>query len=148
MQRLGWGLIAALFLAGCGSDDPVSPTPDLASEWVGEYEGVGDYALSNGQSGAGAPTTLSITQATPKEIIIAANLTFGTGRNDFIQAFAIVAPEGAEAMEQQYRQGTTRIAIILSKENDTLTGVINTSTLRINGNWTTDSRLEINVVRQ
>ena len=149
MKKCRWLVfLAVVALVGCGSDDSVSPTPDLADAWVGDYAGVGAYSLSNGQSGVDSPTTLLIEAATTKQIMIAANLVYGTGRNDEASAWAMVTPASEDELEVQFRQGTSRIVFLLSREGDQIRGSIVTSTLRIGGNWTQDQSMTIDVARQ
>ena len=148
MKKLQWfALLMVAAVGGCGSDDSVSPSPDVASAWVGEFAGTGSYALSNGQSGTGQPTTLLIEAATPKQIMVSANLVYGTGRNEAASAFAIVTPAEADQIETQYRQGTSRIVLLLTRDGDAISGSIITSTLRIGGNWTEDQRMTIEVTQ-
>jgi hypothetical protein len=148
MKRFAWiGAVLVAALSGCGSDDSVSPTPDLADAWVGEYAGPGSYVLSNGESGTDE-MTLTIEAATPKEVMIAAVLQYGSRNTEQATAFAILAPDDPNELEMTYRQGTTRIAFLMTREDDALTGIISTSTLRINGNWTEDQRMEFDLVRQ
>lgn len=119
MKKCRWlVLAAAVALGGCGSDDSVSPSPDLADAWVGDYAGVGAYSLSNGQSGVEQPTTLLIEAATTKQIMITANLVYGTGRNDAASAWEMITPVSEDEIEVQFRQATSRIVFSLTKEED------------------------------
>ena len=58
--------------------------PGYVDAWVGEYEGTGDFALSNGVSGEDRPVSISIVRGTPKKVTVTATLIYGEGRNDFI----------------------------------------------------------------
>ena len=148
MKKLQWLAAVAVSIAGCGSDDSVSPSLDLADAWVGEYAGFGSYALSNGQSGVEQPATLLIEAVNPKDIIITAQLVYGTGRNEEANAWVLVTPEATDKLETQVRQATSRIVLALTKEDDVIRGSIVTTTLRIGGNWTEDQSMTIEVVRQ
>ena len=147
MKKLQWLALAAIAAtAGCGADDSVSPSEDFADAWVGEFGGVGSYALSNGDSGVEQPITLIIVAVNPKQISVAASLVYGTGRGQEATAFALLTPESSDELETQYRQGTSRIAFFLTREDDAIRGSIVTSTLRIGGTWSEDQRIfEIDV---
>ena len=149
MKKWQWlALALVVAIGGCGTDDSVSPSPDLAAAWVGEYAGAGSYSLSNGQSGVEQPATLLIEAVNPKQIMISAQLIYGTGRNDEANAWVMVTPEATDELETQFRQGTSRIVLTLSKEEDVIRGTIVTTTLRIGGNWTEDQSMTIEVARQ
>ena len=126
----------------------MAPTPDLADAWVGEYSGTGSFALSNGVSGSDRPTTIVIEAIDPKRISITARLVYGEGRNDFTTAIALLEPRAADRLLAEYRAGTTRTVYSLVKEDGKLTGSIVSSTLRVNGSWTEDQRMIVDVERQ
>jgi len=145
-------LVGFLATGGCGSDDSVSPSPDLADVWVGAYEGVGSYALSNGESGVEKPITLLIEAANPKEVTIAATLVYGSGRSDKVDVFALITPDDPDHLNAEYRGIKTRTnfrtVFSLTKEDGAVSGSIVTSTLRHSGSWTEDQRMIIKVEKQ
>ena len=85
MKQFAWLALAGLLTMGCGADTTLPPTEDHAAPWVGEYEGTGDFWLSNGVEGTGQPIAINIAKVDPKHITVTARLTFGSGRNDFVE---------------------------------------------------------------
>jgi hypothetical protein len=149
MKNLQWLVLASLLTAlGCGSDDAVKPTPDYAANWVGEYAGIGSFALSNGTSGDDRPITMSILAVNPKQITVAATLVYGEGRNDFTQEFAILEPDDPDQITVEFRFINTKTVYAFTKEGDAISGSIVTSSLRAGGTWTQDKSMIIEVVRQ
>ena len=146
LSELGAGfgslaLAGLLTTIGCGSDDMVNPTPDYAAPWVGEYEGTGNFWLSNGVEGVGRPITVTILQVDPKHITVAATLTYGEGRNDFTREIAILEPDDPDQITLEARFISTKTVYSFEKDGDTISGSIVASTLRAGGNWTPDKRL-------
>ena len=93
MKQWTWLALAGLLTTlSCGSDEAVQPTSDYADAWIGEYEGTGNFALSNGVSGEDRPVTISIVRVSPKQVTVSATLVYGEGRNDFIQAITSFNP--------------------------------------------------------
>ena len=72
-------------VSAAAAAEAVINDPGYVNGWVGEYEGTGDFALSNGVSGEDRPVSISIVRVTPKEVTVSATLIYGEGRNDFIQ---------------------------------------------------------------
>ncbi|HIG55329.1 MAG TPA: hypothetical protein EYG11_16705 [Candidatus Latescibacteria bacterium] len=144
-------LALASFLAvlGCGSDETIKPTLNYAADWVGEYAGSGSFELSNGSSGADRPITMSIVMVNPKQITVAAELVYGTGRNDFTRETAILEPDGSDQFSAEFRFLKGKTVYSFSKDGDTITGSIVTSTVRPGGTWSRDkSMVGIEVVRE
>ena len=150
MKQWTWLALAGLLTTvSCGSEEAVQPTPDYADAWVGEYEGTGDFALSNGVSGQDRPVSLSIVQVNPKKVTVAAKLTYGAGRNDFIQSIAIIQPDDPDQITLELRYINAKTVYAFSKEQDTITGSIATSSLRLGGTWGQDQIMTgLELVRQ
>ena len=150
MKQWTWlALIGLLTTLGCGSDEAVQPTPDYAAAWVGEYEGTGDFALSNGVSGQGRPVSISIVQVSPKRVTVSAKLVYGTGRNDFIQSIDILQPDDLDQITLELRYLSAKTVYAFTKEEDTITGSIAASSLRLGGTWGQDQIMTaLEVVRQ
>jgi hypothetical protein len=146
MKNVKWiALAAVVWIGGCGSDNAVAPTESHANAWVGDYSGTGSYHLSNGESGVDKPTTLLISAANLKQILIDAKLVYGTRKADVAVGYALVAPNSDDNMEVEFRSQNTRIVIDLTKAGDVISGVIVTTTLRPGGFWTEDQRMTIEV---
>ena len=150
MKRWTWlGLFGLLTTLSCGSEEAVQPTPDYADVWVGEYEGSGDFALSNGVSGEDRPVTISIVRVSPKQVTVSATLVYGEGRNDFIQSIDILQPDDPEQITLELRYLNAKTVYAFTKEEDTITGSIATSSLRLGGTWGQDQIVtSLEVVRQ
>ena len=150
MKRWTWLALAGLLTTlSCGSEETVQPTPDYADDWIGEYEGAGDFALSNGISGEDRPVTISIVRVSPKQVTVTARLVYGEGRNDFIQETDILQPDDPEQITLEVRYLNAKTVYAFTQEEDTITGSIATSSLRLGGTWGQDSIMtEIEVVRQ
>jgi len=150
MKQWTWLAIAGLLTTlSCGSDEAVQPTSDYADAWVGEYEGTGNFALSNGASGEGRPVTISIVRVTPKEVTVSATLVYGEGRNDFIQAIDILQPNDPEQITLEVRYLNAKTVYAFTQEEGTITGSIATSSLRLGGTWGQDQIMTaIEAVRQ
>ena len=150
MKRWTWlGLLGLLTTLSCGSEEAVQPTPDYADAWVGEYEGTGNFALSNGVSGEDRPVTISIVQVSPKQVTVTAKLIYGDGRNDFIQAIDILQPDDSEQITLEVRYLNAKTVYAFTQEEGTITGSIATSSLRLGGTWGQDQIMtELAVVRQ
>ncbi|NKB68662.1 MAG: hypothetical protein GKR89_16485 [Candidatus Latescibacteria bacterium] len=149
MKHIRYIILAALLASGgCGSDDSVSPSPDLATLWVGQYSGAGSYRLSNGVSGADQPVTLVIEAINPKQITVAVSLVYGTGRNDIARAFALLTPDNPDRITLESRNTDSRTVYDFNKTDGAISGTIVTSTVRIGGNWTQDQSLAIEVARE
>lgn len=150
MRQWTWLALAALLATlSCGSEETVQPTPDHAAAWIGEYEGSGDFALSNGVSGADRPVSISIVPITPKKVTVTARLTYGSGRNDFIQAIDILQPDDPDQITLELRYLNAKTVYAFTKEEDTITGSIATSSLRLGGTWGQDQIMtSLEVVRQ
>ena len=150
MKQWTWLALAGLLtILSCGSEEAVQSTPDYADAWVGEYEGSGDFALSNGVSGQDRPVTINIVRVSPKQVTVSAKLTYGAGRNDFIQAIDILQPDDPEQITIEPRYLNAKTVYALTKEDDAITGSIATSSLRLGGTWGQDQIMTaIEVVRQ
>lgn len=150
MKQWTWlGLFGLLMTLSCGSDEAVQPTPDYADDWVGEYEGTGNFVLSNGVSGEDRPVTISIVRVTPKEVTVTAKLIYGEGRNDFIQEIDILQPNDSEQITLEVRYLNAKTVYAFTQEEDTITGSIATSSLRLGGTWGQDQIMtELEVIRQ
>lgn len=151
MKQWTWSALAAglLTILSCGSEEAVQSTPDYADAWVGEYEGTGDFALSNGVSGQDRPVSISIVRVSPKQVTVSARLIYGEGRNDFIQAIDILQPDDPEQITIEPRYLNAKTVYALTKEGDAITGSIATSSLRLGGTWGQDQIMTaIEVVRQ
>ena len=150
MKQWTWLALAGLLMTlSCGSEETVQPSPDYADAWVGEYEGTGNFALSNGVSGEDRPVTISIVRVTPKEVTVTAQLIYGEGRNDFIQAIDILQPDDAEQITLEVRYLNAKTVYAFTQEEGTITGSIATSSLRLGGTWGQDQIMtELEVVRQ
>lgn len=150
MKRWTWlGLLGLLTTLSCGSEEAVQPTPDYADAWVGEYEGTGNFALSNGVSGEDRPVTISIVQVSPKQVTVTAKLIYGDGRNDFIQAIDILQPDDSEQITLEVRYLNAKTVYAFTQAEGTITGSIATSSLRLGGTWGQDQIMtELAVVRQ
>lgn len=151
MKQWTWSALAAglVTILSCGSEEAVQSTPDYADAWVGEYEGSGDFALSNGVSGQDRPVSISIVRVSPKQVTVSAKLIYGEGRNDFIQAIDILQPDDPEQITIEPRYLNAKTVYALTKEGDAITGSIATSSLRLGGTWGQDQIMTaIEVVRQ
>ncbi len=150
MKQWTWLALAGLLTTlSCGSDEAVQPTSDYADAWIGEYEGTGNFALSNGASGEDRPVTISIVRVTPKEVTVSATLVYGEGRNDFIQAIDILQPNDPAQITLEVRYINAKTVYAFTQEEDTITGSIATSSLRLGGTWGQDQIMtEIEAVRQ
>ena len=150
MKQWTWLALAGLLATlSCGSDEAVQPTSDYADAWIGEYEGTGNFALSNGVSGEDRPVTISIVRVTPKEVTVSATLVYGEGRNDFIQAIDILQPNDPAQITLEVRYINAKTVYAFTQEEDTITGSIATSSLRLGGTWGQDQIMtEIEAVRQ
>ena len=150
MKQWTWLALAGLLMTlSCGSEEAVQSTPDYADAWVGEYEGTGNFALSNGVSGEDRPVTISIVQVTPKKITVTAKLIYGEGRNDFFQEIDILQPDDPAQITLELRYLNSKTVYAFAKEEDTITGSIATSSLRLGGTWGQDQIMtEIEVIRQ
>ena len=150
MKQWTWLALASLLtILSCGSEEAVQSTPDYADAWVGEYEGSGDFALSNGVSGQDRPVSINIVRVSPKQVTVSAKLTYGAGRNDFIQAIDILQPDDPEQITIEPRYLNAKTVYALTKEGDAITGSIATSSLRLGGTWGQDQIMTaIEVVRQ
>ena len=150
MKQWTWLALAGLLTTlSCGSDDAVQSTPDYADAWVGEYEGTGNFALSNGVSGEDRPVTISIVRVTPKQVTVSATLVYGGGRNDFIKAIDIIQPDDPQQITLEVRYLNAKTVYAFTQEEDTIIGSIATSSLRLGGTWGQDQIMtEIEVVRQ
>ena len=149
MRQWTWlGLVGLLTTLSCGSEEAVQPTADYADAWVGEYEGTGNFALSNGVSGEDRPVTISIVRVSPKQVTVTAKLVYGAGRNDFIQAINILQPDDPDRITLEVRYHAKTV-YSFTKEEDTITGSIATSSLRLGGTWGQDQIMTaLEVVRQ
>lgn len=150
MKQWTWLALAGLLTTlSCGSEETVQPSPDYADAWVGEYEGTGNFALSNGVSGEDRPVTISIVQVSPKQVTVTAKLIYGDGRNDFIQAIDILQPDDPEQITLEVRYLNAKTVYSFAQEEGTITGSIATSSLRLGGTWGQDQIMtELAVVRQ
>ena len=150
MRQWTWlGLVGLLTTLGCGSEETVQPTADYADAWVGEYEGTGNFALSNGVSGENRPVTISIVRVNPKKVTVTAKLVYGTGRNDFIQEIDIIQPDDPDQITLEVRYLNAKTVYAFAQEEDTITGSIATSSLRLGGTWGQDQIMTaLEVVRQ
>ena len=150
MRQWTWlGLVGLLTTLSCGSEEAVQPTPDYADAWVGEYEGTGNFALSNGVSGEDRPVTISIVRVSPKQVTVTAKLVYGAGRNDFIQEIDIIQPDDPDQITLEERYLNAKTVYAFAKEEDTITGSIATSSLRLGGTWGQDQIMTaLEVVRQ
>ena len=141
MKQFAWLALAGLLTMGCGADTTLPPTEDHAAPWVGEYEGTGDFWLSNGVEGTGQPIAINIAQVDPKHITVTARLTFGSGRNEFVEEIAMIEPDDPEQITLEARFVSSKTVFSFALDGDTLTGSIVVSTLRIGGTWTQDERM-------
>lgn len=151
MKQWTWLALAAglVTILSCGSEEAVQSTLDYADAWVGEYEGSGDFALSNGVSGQDRPVSISIVRVSPKQVTVSAKLIYGEGRNDFIQAIDILQPDDPAQITIEPRYLNAKTVYALTKEGDAITGSIATSSLRLGGTWGQDQIMTaIEVVRQ
>ncbi|MCE2447832.1 MAG: hypothetical protein J4F35_05430 [Candidatus Latescibacteria bacterium] len=150
MKQWTWLALAGLLTTlSCGSEEAVQSTPDYADAWVGEYEGTGDFALSNGVSGEDRPVTISIVRVSPKQVTVSATLVYGDGRNDFIQAINILQPDDAEQITLEVRYLNAKTVYAFTQEEETITGSIATSSLRLGGTWGQDQIMTaIEAIRQ
>ncbi len=150
MKQWTWLALAGLLTTlSCGSDEAVQPTSDFADAWVGEYEGTGDFALSNGVSGQDRPVSISIVRVSPKKVTVSAKLIYGAGRNDFIQAIDIIQPDDPDQITLDLRYLNAKTVYAFAKEEDIITGSIATSSLRLGGTWGQDQIMTaLEVVRQ
>lgn len=150
MKQFRWLVLASFLVTmGCGADDTVKPTPNYAADWVGEYTGNGSFALSNGTSGDDRPITMSIVMVNPKQVTVTAQLVYGEGRNDFTQEAAILTPNDPDQISLEFRFVRGKTVYGFTKDGDTITGSIVTSSIRPGGTWTFDkSMVGIEVVRQ
>ena len=150
MKQWTWLALAGLLTTlSCGSEEAVQPTSDYADAWIGEYEGTGDFALSNGVSGEDRPVTISIVRISPKKVTVTAKLIYGEGRNDFIQAIDILQPNDPEQITLEVRYLNAKTVYAFTQEEDTITGSIATSSIRLGQTWSQDQIMtEIEVIRQ
>ena len=150
MRQWTWLALAGLLTTlGCGSDEAVQPTADYADAWVGEYEGTGNFALSNGVSGENRPVTMSIVRVSPKKVTVSATLVYGEGRNDFFQEINILQPDDPEQITLEVRYLKAKTVYAFTQEEGTITGSIATSSLRLGGTWGQDQIMTaLEVVRQ
>ena len=150
MRQWTWlALVGLLTTLSCGSEETVQSIPDYADAWVGEYEGTGDFALSNGVNGQDRPVSISIVRVTPKKVTVTAKLVYGTGRNDFIQEIDILQPDDPDQITLELRYLNAKTVYAFTKEEDTITGSIATSSLRLGGTWGQDQIMtSLEVVRQ
>ena len=150
MKQWTWlALVGLLTTLSCGSDEAVQSTPDYADAWVGDYEGTGDFALSNGVSGQDRPVSISIVRVNPKKVTVTANLIYGDGRNDFIQETDIIQPDDPDQITLELRYLNAKTVYAFAKEEGTITGSIATSSLRLGGTWGQDQIMTaLEVVRQ
>ena len=150
MKQWTWLALAGLLTTlSCGSEEAVQPTPDYADAWVGEYEGTGDFSLSNGISGQDRPVSISIVRVSPKKVTVSATLVYGEGRNDFFQEIDILQPNDPEQITLEVRYLNSKTVYSFTQEEDTITGSIATSSLRLGGTWGQDQIMtEIEVVQQ
>ena len=124
MKQWTWLALAGLLTTlGCGSEETVQSTPDYADAWVGEYEGTGSFALSNGVSGQDRPVTISIVRVTPKKVTVSATLVYGEGRNDFFQEIDILQPDDPDQITLELRYLNSKTVYAFAKEEDTITGL-------------------------
>ena len=150
MKQWTWLALAGLLATlSCGSEEAVQPTPDYADAWVGEYEGTGNFALSNGISGQDRPISMSIVRVSPKKVTVSATLVYGEGRNDFFQEVDILQPDDPDHITLEVRYLNAKTVYAFAKKEDTITGSIATSSLRLGGTWGQDQIMTaIEVVRQ
>ena len=150
MKQWTWLALAGLLTTlSCGSEETVQPTPDYADAWVGEYEGTGNFALSNGISGEDRPVTISIMRVSPKQVTVSATLVYGEGRDDFFQEIDILQPDDPGQITLEVRYLNAKTVYAFAKEEDTITGSIATSSLRLGGTWGQDQIMTaIEAVRQ
>ena len=150
MRQWTWLALAGfLTTLGCGSDEAVQPTADYADAWVGEYEGTGNFALSNGVSGENRPVTMSIVRVSPKKVTVSATLVYGEGRNDFFQEINILQPDDPEQITLEVRYLNAKTVYAFTQQEGTITGSIATSSLRLGGTWGQDQIMTaLEVVRQ
>ncbi len=150
MKQWTWlALVGLLTTLSCGSEQAVQPTPDYADDWVGEYEGRGNFALSNGASGEDRPVTMSIVRVSPKQVTVSATLVYGEGRNDFLQAIDILQPDDPAQITLEVRYLSAKTVYAFTQAEGTITGSIATSSLRLGGTWGQDQIMtDIEVVRQ
>ena len=141
--------VAEVSAAATATAEAATNDPSYVDAWVGEYEGTGDFALSNGVSGEDRPISISIVRVSPKKVTVSATLVYGEGRNDFIQAIDILQPDDPEQITLEVRYLNAKTVYALTKEEDTITGSITTSSLRLGGTWGQDQIITaIEVVRQ
>ena len=150
MKQWTWlALVGLLATLGCGSEEAVQPTSDYADDWIGEYEGTGNFALSNGVSGEDRPVSISIARISPKQVTVTARLVYGEGRDDFIQETDILQPDDPEQITLEVRYLNAKTVYAFAQEEDTITGSIATSSLRLGGTWGQDQIMTaIEAVRQ
>ena len=150
MKQWTWLALAGLLTTlSCGSEEAVQPTSDYADAWVGEYEGTGDFALSNGISGQDRPVTISIVRISPKQVAVSATLVYGEGRNDFFQKIDILQPDDPDQITLEVRYLNAKTVYAFTQAEDTITGSIATSSLRLGGTWGQDQIMTaLEVVRQ
>jgi hypothetical protein len=141
-------LAGLLATSGCGPDDSVSPSEDFADAWGGEYDGVGSYALSNGESGVDKPTTMLIEVINSKRITVVTKLVYGSKSSEVAAAYVLITPDDPDRILAEYRSAKSRTVLSLAKEEGTVSGSIVTSSLRHSGSWTEDQRMIIEVVKQ
>ncbi|MXY83866.1 MAG: hypothetical protein F4Y91_17845 [Gemmatimonadetes bacterium] len=150
MKQWTWLALAGLLTTlSCGSDEAVQPTSDYADAWVGEYEGTGNFALSNGISGQDRPVSMSIARVSPKKVTVSATLVYGEGRNDFFQAIDILQPDDPDQITLEVRYLNAKTVYAFTQDEGTITGSIASSSLRLGGTWGQDQIMTgIEVVRQ
>ncbi|MDE2814131.1 MAG: hypothetical protein OXM01_13960 [Gemmatimonadota bacterium] len=141
--------VAEVSAAATAAAEAATNDPSYVDAWVGEYEGTGDFALSNGVSGEDRPVSISIVRISPKQVTVSATLVYGEGRNDFIQETDILQPDDPEQITLEVRYLNAKTVYALTQEEDTITGSIATSSLRLGGTWGQDQIITaIEVVRQ
>ena len=100
-----------------------------------------NFWLSNGVEGIDQPIAITIAQVDPKHVTVSARLTFGLGRNDFVEEIAMIEPDDPEQITLEARFVNSKTVFSFVLDGDTLTGSIVVSTLRISGTWTQDERM-------
>jgi hypothetical protein len=146
-------IAAGLCLMGCGADDSVSPTPDAAAQWVGDYTGTAFYRLPNGSTGQSeaGKATLSIKAVDPKRISLVAQVTYlpvGSTREAVASATGIVVSPPADSLQSESRSGSSRNEFVITKNGAELTADIVTSERNFDGGWNLTQRLVMTLTRK